>query len=98
MPGPFGTCSRIRPRPRRSRPAPAPRWEAAGAAAAGAPRSLALLDITGVRAVVLPVVRDPMCLPAAAFPAADVILTEDTAAGAPLVRRAAGPARARQET
>jgi hypothetical protein len=61
---------------------------------AAAARSLALLDITGVPAVVLAVVRDPMCLPAAAFPAADVILTEDTAAGPPFVGPAEGPAAA----
>jgi hypothetical protein len=37
---------------------------------AAAARSLALLDITGLPAVVLAVIRDPLCLPAAAFPAA----------------------------
>ena len=61
--------------------------EADGAPAA---RSLAGLDITLVPAVVLAVVRDPRCLPAAAFPAADLILTEDTAAGAPFVAPAGG--------
>jgi enoyl-CoA hydratase/carnithine racemase len=50
-----------------------------------AAHSLAGLDITLVPAVVLAVARDPRCLPAAAFRAADVILTEDTAAGAPFV-------------
>src|SRR5258708_15175081 len=55
----------------------------AGDAAAG--RSLAHLDITGVPAVVLVSARDPRSLPPAAFSAADVILTEDTAAVAPFV-------------
>jgi hypothetical protein len=54
-----------------------------GDATAG--RTLAGLDITLVPAVVLVVAPDPRCLPAAAFPAADVILTEDGAAGAPFV-------------
>ena len=57
---------------------------------AAAGRALADLDITLVPAVVLAVVRDPRCLPAAAFRAADVILTEDTAAGAPFVGRSGG--------
>jgi Enoyl-CoA hydratase/isomerase len=55
----------------------------AGDAAAG--RALAGLDITLVPAVVLAVAADPRHLPPAAFPAADVILTEDAAAGAPFV-------------
>src|SRR5260370_18740102 len=53
---------------------------------AAAARSLALLDITGVPAVVLAVVPDPLCLPAAAFPAAAVMLTQDTAARPPFIR------------
>jgi enoyl-CoA hydratase/carnithine racemase len=52
---------------------------------AAAGRSLAHLDITGVPAVVLVIARDPQSLPPAAFSAADVILTEDTAAVAPFV-------------
>jgi enoyl-CoA hydratase/carnithine racemase len=44
---------------------------------------LAGLDITAVPAVVLAIARDPGWLPAAAHGAADVILTEDPAAGAP---------------
>ena len=57
---------------------------------ASAARKLAGLDITLVPAVVLAVARDPLCLPAAAFPAADVILTEDKTAGAPFVGPADG--------
>jgi hypothetical protein len=59
-----------------------------GDAAAG--RALAGLDVTLVPAVVLVVARDPLCLPASAFGAADVILTEDVAAGAPFVGPADG--------
>src|SRR5258708_13565458 len=57
---------------------------------ASAGRKLAGLDITLLPAVVLAVARDPLCLPAAAFPAADVILTEDKTAGAPFVGPADG--------
>src|SRR5260370_19049350 len=57
---------------------------------ASAGRQLAGLDITLLPAVVLAVARDPLCLPAAAFPAADVILTEDKTAGAPFVGPADG--------
>ena len=63
-----------------------------GDAAAG--RELAGLDITLVPAVVLAVAADPRYLPPAAFPAADVILTEDAAAGAPFVGPADGVAAA----
>src|SRR5260370_3151400 len=63
---------------------------------AAAARSLALLDITGLPAVVLAVVRHPLCLPAAAFPAADVILTHDTAPRPPFVTPAHGAAPAIQ--
>jgi enoyl-CoA hydratase/carnithine racemase len=63
-----------------------------GDAAAGS--SLACLDITLVPAVVLAVARDPRCLTAAAFPAADVILTEDSSAGAPFVAAQDGVAAA----
>jgi hypothetical protein len=63
-----------------------------GDAAAG--RELACLDITLLPAVVLAVAADPRCLPAAAFPAADVILTEEAAADAPFVRPANGVAAA----
>jgi enoyl-CoA hydratase/isomerase-like protein len=63
-----------------------------GDAAAG--RALAGLDITLVPAVVLAVTADPRYLPPAAFPAADVILTEDAAAGAPFVGPAGGVAAA----
>src|SRR5260370_35693000 len=59
---------------------------------AAAARSLALLDITGVPAVVLAVVRDPLCLPAAAFPAAAGMLAGDTAAGPPFIGPAPGRA------
>jgi len=55
------------------------------AADASAAQSLAGLDITLVPAVVVAVARDPQCLPAEAFRAADVILTEDTAADGPFV-------------
>src|SRR5260221_9217824 len=57
---------------------------------ASAGRKLAGLDIALLPAVVLAVARDPLCLPAAAFPAADVILTEDKTAGAPFVGPADG--------
>ena len=63
-----------------------------GDAAAG--RALAGLDVTLVPAVVLAVAADPGHLPPAAFPAADVILTEDAAAGAPFVGLADGVAAA----
>jgi hypothetical protein len=63
-----------------------------GDAAGG--RELAGLDITLVPAVVLAVAADPRYLPPAAFPAADVILTEDAAAGAPFVGPADGVAAA----
>jgi enoyl-CoA hydratase/carnithine racemase len=43
------------------------------------------VDITAVPAVVVLVAPDPACLPAAGAIAADVILTEDLAAGAPFV-------------
>jgi Enoyl-CoA hydratase/isomerase len=59
-----------------------------GDAAAG--QMLAGLDITLVPAVVLAVARDPLALPPDAFTAADVILTEDAAAGAPFVGPADG--------
>jgi hypothetical protein len=59
-----------------------------GDAAAG--RALAGLDTTLVPAVVLAVARDPRSLPAEAFAAADVILTEDAAAAAPFVGPADG--------
>src|SRR5260370_22101087 len=58
--------------------------------AARAGRKPAGLAITLLPAVVLAVARDPLCLPAAAFPAADVILTEDKTAGAPFVGPADG--------
>src|SRR5260370_31587384 len=57
---------------------------------ASAGRKLAGLDITLLPALVLAVARDPLCLPPAAFPAADVILTEDKTAGAPRVGPADG--------
>ena len=63
-----------------------------GDAAAG--RALAGLDITLVPAVVLAVAADPRYLPPAAFAAADVILTEDAAAGAPFVGPSDGVAAA----
>jgi enoyl-CoA hydratase/carnithine racemase len=49
----------------------------AGAALAG-------LDVTALPVVVAGVVRDPGCLPRAAYAACDVLLTEDAAAGRPL--------------
>jgi enoyl-CoA hydratase/carnithine racemase len=57
---------------------------------ASAARALCGLDITLVPAAVLAVVPDPDCLPAEAFPAADVILTEDKTAGPPFVGPAEG--------
>jgi enoyl-CoA hydratase/carnithine racemase len=57
---------------------------------ASAARVLAGLDITLVPTVVLAVVPDPGCLPAGAFPAADVILTEERAVSSPFVRPAEG--------
>jgi enoyl-CoA hydratase/carnithine racemase len=47
--------------------------------------ALAELDITALPAVVIVIARDPACLPAGAFGAADVILSEDALAGAPFV-------------
>jgi len=61
--------------------------EASGAAQA---RGLDGLDITLVPAVVIAVARDPGSMPPAACAAADIILTEDAAAGAPFVAPATG--------
>jgi enoyl-CoA hydratase/carnithine racemase len=53
-------------------------------------RGLDGLDITLVPAVVVAVARDPGSMPPAAWPAADIVLTEDAAAGAPFVAPAGG--------
>jgi Enoyl-CoA hydratase/isomerase len=48
------------------------------------------LDITAVPAVVVLVARDPGCLPAAAYAAGDIVLSEDVAVGAPFTAPAGG--------
>jgi enoyl-CoA hydratase/carnithine racemase len=53
-------------------------------------RGLDGLDITLVPAVVVAVARDPGSMPPAAWAAADIVLTEDGAAGAPFVAPEAG--------
>jgi enoyl-CoA hydratase/carnithine racemase len=52
--------------------------------------ALAGLEITALPSVVVVIAPDPRCLPAEAFAAADIMLTEDFAASAPFVAPAGG--------
>src|ERR1700677_893319 len=57
---------------------------------ASAGRLLAGLDLAAMPAVVVVVVPDPACLPAGAFAAADVLLTEDVSSAAPFTAPRSG--------